>query len=99
MSSAAFTPLVPPPEVDEKGGQEFLRVILCDGGLSIAMQRAFADPETWGLVLATLARQAAHIFATDENVSPSDILERICLEFDQQLMGPDEGDARPATEN
>jgi hypothetical protein len=99
MASEPFNELMPPPEVVENGGQEFVRVILSNGGLSIAMQRAFAEPETWGLVLASLAHQAAEIFAADEDERASDILERICLSFDQHMAANEDASAHPAREN
>ena len=40
---------------------EVLRAFVVDGGLSIAFQRAFEEPDMWGMLLVDIARHAADL--------------------------------------
>ena len=56
---------------------EVLRAFVVDGGLSIAFQRAFDDPDMWGIMLVDLARHAARVYARSKpNVTEEEALAR-----------------------
>src|ERR1700710_2454095 len=50
---------LPPDVMGRDDAAEVLRAFVVDGGLSIAFQRAFEDPEMWGMLLVDMARHAA----------------------------------------
>jgi hypothetical protein len=54
-----------PPDVETNGGTEILRLFISSGAMSLSMQRAFAEPEAWGRLLAELAQQAAALYARE----------------------------------
>ena len=54
-----------PPDVESNGGTEILRLFISNGAMSLSMQRAFAEPEAWGRLLAELASQAAELYARE----------------------------------
>lgn len=66
-----------PPDAIEKGGHEVLRAVVVDRGLSVSLQRAFDEPETWGLLLADVARHIARIYALETDLTEEDVLDRI----------------------
>src|ERR1700741_1896112 len=49
---------LPPDVIGRADATEVLRAFVVDGGLSIAFQRAFEEPEMWGLLLVDIARPA-----------------------------------------
>jgi Domain of unknown function (DUF5076) len=49
---------------------------------------AFADPETWALVLADLARNVAQAFHEQQGLAPDEALRRIRAAFDEDLTSP-----------
>jgi len=65
-----------------------LRVFVLDGGLSIAFQRAFEEPDMWGLLLVDLARHAARAYARESNYTEDEALERIVDMFEAELARP-----------
>jgi len=56
---------------------EVLSAWIVDGGLQVAMQRAFDEPDVWGLLLVDVARHAARIFEQEGVMSEAEALERI----------------------
>jgi hypothetical protein len=75
--SAKFEELAPPPDTQEKGGVEILRASVVDGGVSVALRRAFDDPFTWGVLLVDLARHAARVYALETGVSEAEAMAQI----------------------
>lgn len=71
-----------PPDVEEQGGTEILRLFVTDGALSLSMQRAFEEPGMWGQLLADLAMHAAQIYARETPVDVGQALGEIRLELD-----------------
>ncbi len=68
-----------PPDVEAHGGCEILRLFVTDGALSLTMQRAFAEPEMWGQLLAELARQVAEVYARETSICAAEALAEIRL--------------------
>ena len=56
---------LPPDVLARDDAVEILRVFVLDGGLSMAFQRAFEEPDMWGLLLVDLARHAARAYARE----------------------------------
>ena len=67
---------------------EVLRAFVIDGGLSIAFQRAFEDPDMWGLLLVDIARHAARAYARESDYTEEDALERIVEMFEAEIARP-----------
>jgi hypothetical protein len=72
-----FEELSAPPDAQEKGGVEILRASVVDGGVSIALRRAFDDPLTWGVLLVDLARHAARVYAAETDMSEEEAMALI----------------------
>ena len=78
---------------------EVLRAFVIDGGLSIAFQRAFEDPDMWGLLLVDIARHAARAYARESDYSEEDALERIVEMFEAEIARPtDTGTTTPRSQ-
>ena len=67
---------------------EVLRAFVIDGGLSIAFQRAFEEPDMWGLLLVDIARHAARAYARESDYSEEDALDRIVEMFEAEIARP-----------
>src|SRR5207302_164605 len=75
---------------------EILRVFVLDGGLSMAFQRAFEEPDMWGLLLVDLARHAARAYARESEYTEEDALSRILEMFQAEIERPtDNGTTTP----
>jgi len=74
-----------PPDVESNGGTEILRLFISGGALSLSMQRAFAEPEAWGRLLAELAQQAAGLYARETELSAGDAIADIRIALDSAL--------------
>src|SRR5438876_21774 len=77
-----------PPAANERGGFEFLRCAIVEGGLHVSLRRAFDDPQAWGMLIADVARHAARIFAKETKLSEDAALERIRAMFDAEMDAP-----------
>jgi hypothetical protein len=66
-----------PPDAQEAGGHEVLRAFVVDGGLSVSIQRAFDEPQTWGVLLVDLARHVARIYEEETDMSFEDAMREI----------------------
>jgi hypothetical protein len=84
----SFQPLHVPPAAVERGGVEVLRAAVIEGGLHVALRRAFDDPQAWGMLIADVARHAARIFATETKLSEEEALEIIRSMFDAEMDAP-----------
>jgi hypothetical protein len=67
---------------------EVLRAFVIDGGLSIAFQRAFEEPDMWGLLLVDIARHAARAYARESDYTEEDALARIVEMFEAEIARP-----------
>ena len=74
-----------PPDVEANGGTEILRLFISEGALSLSMQRAFAEPEAWGRLLAELAQQAAELYARETSLNSDEALADIRIALDAAL--------------
>ncbi|MBB4198102.1 hypothetical protein CCR94_20650 [Rhodoblastus sphagnicola] len=74
--------LTVPPDVEQHGGAEILRLFICNGALTLSMQRAFEQPDMWGRLLAELAMQVAQVYAHETEMSAEEALAdlRVALE-------------------
>ena len=78
---------------------EVLRAFVIDGGLSIAFQRAFEEPDMWGPLLVDIARHAARAYARESDYSEEDALERIVEMFEAEIARPtDTGTTTPRSQ-
>src|SRR6201981_176831 len=79
---------LPPDVMGRDDATEVLRAFVVDGGLSIAFQRAFEEPDMWGLLLVDIARHAARAYARESEYSEEDALERIVEMFESEIARP-----------
>jgi len=87
--SPAFDALHLPPAVFEQGGIEVLRAIIIDGGLHVALRRAFDDPDAWGMLLADVARHIGRIYASEEkSLTEDQVVKRVRAIFDAEMDSP-----------
>jgi hypothetical protein len=90
---------LPPDVIDREDATEVLRAFVIDGGLSIAFQRAFEEPDMWGLLLVDIARHAARAYARESDYSEEDALERIVEMFEAEIARPtDTGTTTPRSQ-
>jgi len=87
MSGPKEQPL-PPDVIGREDAIEILRVFVLDGGLSMAFQRAFEEPDMWGLLLVDLARHAARAYARESEMSEKEALDRILDMFEAEIERP-----------
>ncbi len=79
---------LPPDVIGREDATEVLRAFVLDGGLSIAFQRAFEEPDIWGLLLVDVARHAARAYARETEMSEDEALSRIVEMFEAELARP-----------
>src|SRR6202000_419727 len=90
---------LPPDVIGRDDATEVLRAFVLDGGLSIAFQRAFEEPEMWGLLLVDIARHAARAFARESDITEDDALARIVDMFEAEVARPtDTGTTTPRSQ-
>ena len=90
---------LPPDVIDREDATEVLRAFVVDGGLSIAFQRAFEEPDTWGLMLVDIARHAARAYAREAEYSEDEALSRIVEMFEAEIARPtDMGNTMPRSQ-
>ena len=98
MSAPKEQPL-PPDVIGRADATEVLRAFVVDGGLSIAFQRAFEEPEMWGLLLVDIARHAARAYARESDYSEEEALESILDMFEAEINRPtDPGTTTPRSQ-
>jgi hypothetical protein len=83
-----FEALSVPPDAMENGGIEVLRAAVVDGAVSVALRRSFDDPATWGRLLIDLARQAAHAYSLETEMSEEEAFERIRAGWEAESLDP-----------
>ena len=90
-----FDALHIPPAAMEQGGTEVLRAVIVEGELHLSVRRAFEDPETWGMLLADIARHVGRIYARESAMSEQDITNKVRTVFDSEMDEPSD----PGTTN
>lgn len=83
-----------PPDVQEEGGTEVLRVFVVDRALSISLQRAFDDPAMWGMLFADVARHVANIYGREADIGEAEALDAIRAAFAAGFEDDEAGEAR-----
>ena len=90
---------LPPDVMDREDAVEILRVFVLDGGLSMAFQRAFEEPDMWGLLLVDIARHAARAYARESEYTEDEALSRIVDMFEAEISRPtDMGSTTPRSQ-
>ena len=90
---------LPPDVMDREDATEVLRAFVVDGGLSIAFQRAFEEPDMWGMLLVDIARHAARVYAREGDYTEEDALRRIVDMFEAEIARPtDLGNTTPRSQ-
>ena len=90
---------MPPDVMDREDATEVLRAFVVDGGLSIAFQRAFEEPDMWGLLLVDVARHAARAYARESTYTEEEALARILDMFESEIARPtDMGSTTPRSQ-
>ena len=90
---------LPPDVMGRDDAIEVLRAFVVDGGLSIAFQRAFEDPEMWGMLLVDIARHAARAYARESEYTEDEALRRIVDMFEAEIARPtDMGNTTPRSQ-
>jgi hypothetical protein len=90
---------LPPDVMDREDATEVLRAFVVDGGLSIAFQRAFEEPDMWGLLLVDVARHAARAYARESEFTEEEALARIIDMFEAEIARPtDMGSTTPRSQ-
>jgi hypothetical protein len=90
---------LPPDVMGRDAAIEVLRAFVVDGGLSIAFQRAFEEPDMWGMLLVDIARHAARVYAREGDYTEEDALRRIVDMFEAEIARPtDPGNTTPRSQ-
>ncbi|TDM99681.1 DUF5076 domain-containing protein, partial [Lactobacillus crispatus] len=79
---------LPPDVMGRDDAVEVLRAFVVDGGLSIAFQRAFEEPDMWGLMLVDIARHAARAYSRESEYTEDEALARIVEMFEAEIARP-----------
>ena len=90
---------LPPDVMGRDDAIEVLRAFVVDGGLSIAFQRAFEEPDMWGLLLVDIARHAARAYSNESEYTEKEALARILDMFEAEIARPtDTGSTTPRSQ-
>jgi hypothetical protein len=90
---------LPPDVMGRDDATEVLRAFVVDGALSIAFQRAFEEPDMWGLLLVDVARHAARSYARESDYTEDEALARIVDMFEAEIARPtDVGTTAPRSQ-
>jgi hypothetical protein len=84
----AFEALAVPPPALEKGGYEVIRAVIAEGELHVALRRAFDEPETWGILLADVARHIGRIYALEASMREDEVVEKVWAMFEAEMERP-----------
>jgi Domain of unknown function (DUF5076) len=85
MSKKPYDSLGIPPAARNENGVEVMRAAVVGQSFALALRRGFDDPAAWGLLLATAARQIAHIYVSELGGDEAMLLARIREAFDTDL--------------
>ena len=90
---------LPPDVIGRDDATEVLRAFVVDGGLSIAFQRAFEEPDMWGMLLVDIARHASRVYSREGDYTEEDALRRIVDMFEAEIARPtDLGNTTPRSQ-
>ena len=85
MSKKPYDSLGIPPAARNEGATEVMRAAVLEKSFALSLRRGFDDPAAWGLLLATAARQVAHIYVSELGGDEAMLLARIREAFDTDL--------------
>jgi len=83
-----FEALAVPPPALELGGYEVLRAAIAEGNLNVSLRRAFDEPETWGILLADVARHIGRIYALEAGMREEEVAEKVWAVFEAEMQRP-----------
>jgi len=83
-----FEALAVPPPVLELGGYEVLRAAIAEGNLHVSLRRAFDEPETWGILLANVARHIGRIYALEAGMREDEVVDKVWAMFEAEMERP-----------
>jgi hypothetical protein len=86
--TAKFEALAAPPPALELGGFEVLRAAIAEGNLHVSLRRAFDEPETWGILLADVARHIGRIYASEAGMREDQVVEKVRAMFEAEMERP-----------
>lgn len=90
-----FEALAAPAPALELGGYEVLRAAIAEGNLHVSLRRAFDEPETWGILLADIARHVGRIYALEAKMREEQVVEKVWAMFEAEMeRQTDIGDTR-----
>jgi hypothetical protein len=92
-----ITELPVPPEALAAGGTEICRAFIVGTDLNVSLQRAFDEPEVWGVLLSDIARHAAYAFVREDGLREEDVLDRMKNALDSAWDRP--GESRTTARN
>jgi hypothetical protein len=87
-AAPTFEALAVPPPALELGGYEVLRAAIADGNLHVSLRRAFDEPETWGILLADIARHIGRIYALEASMREDDVVDKVWAMFEAEMERP-----------
>ena len=91
---------LPPDVMGRDDAVEVLRAFVVDGGLSIAFQRAFEEPDMWGLMLVDIARHAARAYSLESEYTEDEALALSVEMFEAEIARPtDMGQTKPRSQH
>jgi len=97
MSKKPYDSLSIPPAARSGGGAEVMRAAVVGESFALSLRRGFNDPAAWGLLLATAARQVAHIYVAELGGDEGMLLARIREAFDTDLNSESDAGTITAT--
>ncbi len=83
-----FEALAVPPTALELGGYEVMRAAIAEGNLHVSLRRAFDEPETWGILLADVARHIGRIYALEAGMREDQVVEKVWTMFEAEMERP-----------
>ena len=88
QAAPKFDALAVPPPALELGGYEVLRAAIAEGNLHISLRRAFDEPETWGILLADVARHIGRIYALEAGMRENEVVDKVWAMFEAEMERP-----------
>ena len=88
--SQKYDALSIPPAAQQEGGVEVLRAGISGDKLSVSLRSAFENPQLWGSLLASVARQVADVYGQTTGLTAIDAREQIRAKFAEEMALPEE---------
>lgn len=84
---------IPAMAAAEPSSVEVMSAWVVGGDLHVALQRAFDEPDVWGILLADVARHAARVYAQEGVMTEAEALERIRMLWSAEMGSPTDAGA------